>query len=280
MSGFDEFCLDLLPPFPGQQAKLGDEVVEEFFLATRQPDLTEIANLAKSHGYPLTSVDAVERFSLELGAKGGSLSTYGEFLYQARKFFLAEERKREAERESERRTVARRNWLRLLAIVFGAALLCAVGNAAWSIQWGILLGFAGRALGLTVAVNLVLWVVSKSAYSKGYETDRSHEWRYVTRGGSPGGRAKSASISDVYDHIHGSGSWEKRKGSLGYFCAVLGVVAVVACPLVEMSYLQSVGVQGVGLFINYLVIYPLLPLALIGVFWAWVVKGNRMPLDS
>jgi len=280
MAGFDEFILRLISPLPGGEAKLGFEVVEEFFRVTRQPDPAEILLLACRSGYPKVSFDEIALFSSQLEHNGGSLSAFGEMLYEERKRTLPEERRTEATRERERRTVARRNWLRLLAIVFGAALLCVVGNAAWSIQWGILLGFAGRALGLTVVVDLVLWIVAKGAYSKGYETDRSHEWRYLTRGGRPGGRAKSASISDVYDHIHGSGSWEKRKRSLGYFCTALGVVAVVACPLVEISYLQSVGVQGVGLFINYLLIYPLLPLALIGVFWAWVVKGTRMPLDS
>jgi len=58
---------------------------------------------------------------------------------------------------------------------------------------------------------------------KGYSTDPHAEWRYVNRDGSVGGRYGAATVRDVYEHRHGSGSWQRKEENFLTFVSVLRV---------------------------------------------------------
>jgi hypothetical protein len=60
----------------------------------------------------------------------------------------------------------------------------------------------GVAAGVALFGALIVNGVDRSAYSRAV----SHEWRYV----KAGGRYKDATNLDVWEHLHGSGTWKAR----------------------------------------------------------------------
>jgi hypothetical protein len=155
------------------------------------------------------------------------------------------------------------------------SLIIAMGYGIYSsvssIHWGILWRFAGTALGITAGIDLLIWGFVKASTSGGSAIDQSHEWRVVTRDGRPGSRVGPATMKDLYEHTHGHGSWERRNDRISKTGTVLASLAVVICPLCEIPFLLDSGVQGIGPIAGYFLIYPLLPLAVIGgiIYWLW-----------
>lgn len=167
----------------------------------------------------------------------------------------------------------------LLILLFWSLLptvASATAGAIWSsvktIQGAIFWRFAGTAFGITAGVDLLIWGIVKASTGSGSAIDNSHEWRLVTRSGSPGGRVRAATIRDLYNHTHGHGAWERRNSRMKTAGAVLASVAVLVCPLFGIPSLQEAGVQGTAAIIGYYLVYPLLPLAAIGVLVA-VIAG-------
>ena len=156
----------------------------------------------------------------------------------------------------------------LLIFAIGYGIILAVSF----VHWGILWQFAGIAIGITAGVDLLIWGFVKASTSGGSAIDRSHEWRIVTRNGSPGGRLGPATMKDLYEHTHGHGSWERRNDRISKTGAVLASLTVVICPLCEIPFLLDSGVQGIGPIAGYFLIYPLLPLAVIGGLIYWLSK--------
>ena len=68
------------------------------------------------------------------------------------------------------------------------------------------------------------------ASDTGYRKDTSHEWRFMTSGGKAGGRYKDATVSDVYEHYHGRGSWEKKIKNRKTSSFIIGIIigAIIA----------------------------------------------------
>jgi hypothetical protein len=151
------------------------------------------------------------------------------------------------------------------------AILDGIYTSVSSIHWGILWRFVGTALGITAGVDLLIWGFVKASTGDGLGIDPTHEWRIVTQNGSPGARVGPATMKDLYEHTHGHGSWERRNTRRGTTGAVLASLTVVICPLCEIPFLLNSGVQGFGPIIGYFLIYPLLPLAVIGgvIYWLW-----------
>ncbi len=141
-----------------------------------------------------------------------------------------------------------------------------------SLSLELLLEFVGIAVAVTVVVDLVVWVLGVALTAGGDAIDHSHEWRYVTRNGTPGARAHAATKKDLYDHTHGYGSWERRKERIRTVCKVISVLVALACPFLEIPFLRASGVVGVLPIVGYLVVYPLLPIAIIVGVALWATK--------
>jgi hypothetical protein len=152
------------------------------------------------------------------------------------------------------------------------SLIAFMWKAVSLIHWGILWQYAGMAIGITAGVDLLIWGFVAMSTSGGSAIDHSHEWRMVTRNGRPGGRVGPATMKDLYEHTHGHGSWERRNTRRSTTGAVLASLTVVICPLCEIPFLLDSGVQGIGPIVGYYLIYPLLPLAVIGGLIYWLFK--------
>jgi hypothetical protein len=158
-------------------------------------------------------------------------------------------------------------WIIVPCAVF--AVIVAMWHSVSAIRGAILLQFAGMAIGITAGVNLLIWGFVKLSTGGGSAIDRRHEWRVLTRNGRPGARVGPATMKDLYEHTHGHGSWERRNSRRSATGAVLAVVVFFVCPLLEIPFLEQAGVHGVSPIAGYFLIYPLLPLAVIGglIFW-------------
>lgn len=276
MSGFTEFCGDLF-----KKDKLDDSVLVEFLTALSPLDIAELAALANRSGYFGASASDVERFFQTLAEANISAVDFGAELVKSRMGISAVPKPswRERLRRSWRSTV---EVLAQMTVTFGipGAILLMWG-AVRTIRWEVLLQFAGVALGITVGADLLIWGFAALLTAGENKVDRTHEWRYVTNRGLPGGRARSATVKDLYEHSHGHGSWQRRNGRIQKTCGVLAVLVALACPVFEMPFLEEAGVHGIGPIAGYFLIYPLLPIALIfgAVFWLDRVT-KRIPIPT
>lgn len=158
-----------------------------------------------------------------------------------------------------------------VALLMVVSAVCAfMWDALSSIHLKILLTFVGTPLAITVVLNLLIWGSGRALTSGEDKIDQSHEWRVVTSSGRPGGRVKSATRKDVYDHVQGHGSWNRRRARIQSTCVVLGGLVALACPFFALPVLWDAGVKDLGPIIGYFLVYPLLPLALLLRTARWV----------
>jgi hypothetical protein len=74
----------------------------------------------------------------------------------------------------------------------------------------------------------------------GYSIHPNAEWRYVNRDGRAGGRYGPATVRDVYEHRHGSGSWQRKEENFLTFVSVLRVgtfVLAIVIPFFSVDWL-------------------------------------------
>ncbi|MGA2569772.1 MAG: hypothetical protein ABSF23_04570 [Terracidiphilus sp.] len=152
------------------------------------------------------------------------------------------------------------------------AVIVAMWHSVSAIRGAIFLQFAGMAIGITAGVDLLIWGLVKLSTGGGSAIDSRHEWRVLTRNGRPGARVGPATMKDLYEHTHGHGSWDRRNSRRSATGAVLAVVVFFVCPLLEIPFLEEAGIQGLSPIVGYFLIYPLLPLAVIGGLIYWLSK--------
>jgi hypothetical protein len=153
-------------------------------------------------------------------------------------------------------------WLFLPWVILAA--IVAMWHSVSAIHGIIFLQFAGMAIGITTGVDLLIWGFVKASTVGGSAIDPTHEWRIRLPNGKPGARVKPGTMKDLYEHTHGHGSWERRNTRIKNTGTVLACLTILACPLLEIPFLQNAGVQGIGSIIGYFLVYPLLPLAVLG----------------
>jgi len=100
---------------------------------------------------------------------------------------------------------------------------------------------------------------------EGYRKDMLHEWRFVSPQGGTGARYKDASIKDVYEHSHGSGSWGKKIKNRKLYSPVFGlIIGIIALFIIDNSMNNTLLYLSLGFastvflgLINYTINYVL-----------------------
>lgn len=269
MSGFAEFCGAL-----SNKEKLNDSVLVEFLCALSPLDTDKLAVLASRSGY-FTHRSEVEDFIQSLAKANISEINFGATIATSRLGGSATSKPSWRERFRSGLGITVSVLTQLTMFVVLPAAIAFLWGAVRSIRWEVLLQFAGVALGITVGADLLIWGFAKLLTAGGNKIDHAHEWKYVDGRGRPAGRAHAATVKDLYEHSRGHGSWERRNGRIEKTCGVLAVLVSLACPVFEIPFLEEAGVHGVGPIVGYFLIYPMVPLALIGAFVYWVDRATK-----
>jgi hypothetical protein len=247
-------------------SRSADAVVAEFLNALSPLDPAKIAALANRSDHPDVSTSDVEAFFQGLEEAHISVKDFATSI-------LARRLARPAKKTWKDRLAG--GFWSVLGALFPLLLVMVfafLGEAFKSIQWKTALKFIGISAGSTAVIDLLIWGLSAALTSGGSSTVHSHEWRVATSGGQPGARWGPATRRDVYNHYHGYHSWEESRSRIRRTCGVLAVVMVFACPLLGISFLYDWGVRGVMPIVGYLLVYPVLPVLVIGGLAYWVVK--------
>lgn len=130
-----------------------------------------------------------------------------------------------------------------IAILTGAAIWTWPTHAMW-----FALSVIFTAVSTAVGALIVSWA-SNTLASSGFETARTHEWRYVTKNGTPGARSGPATERDVYEHLHGVGSWEasQKSGRLLLDICVTGLAIGLPLIYIHTHRSEAVGAWGEGI---------------------------------
>jgi hypothetical protein len=130
-----------------------------------------------------------------------------------------------------------------IAILSGAAIWTWPTHATW-----FALSVLFTAVSTAVGALLVSWA-SDTLAASGFETARTHEWRYVTKNGTPGARSGPATERDVYEHLHGVGSWEasQKNGRLLLDICVTGLAIGLPLIYIHTHRREAVGAWGEGI---------------------------------
>jgi hypothetical protein len=241
-----------------------DSTLREFLAALSPLDSAEIVRIAERSGHRYISERDVESFFEELKNAGLSAREFGAGMLK--------QRLENAEKRSFRGRMKGLSGgvLAFLVQLIPYAVLGVVGAGLSLVlatvnfvHWGVLLRFAGIALAATGGVAFLIWGFCALLVSGGNAIDPTHEWRYVNRGGSPGGRFRAGTRRDLYDHIHGSGSWARRDARVMKVCKILCAIAVPVCPLICFPYLQQNGVKDIETYIGCYLVYPVMPAILV-----------------
>jgi hypothetical protein len=104
----------------------------------------------------------------------------------------------------------------------GTVIACAV-----SVFGSVLLPFT---------LVLAAWLYAASGYAKGSQRDYTHDWVFA---GSQS-KYRDASVSDVYDHLHGAGAYDRMMTRKKRILKFLGLVLGLSLPIVLLNFVPGV----------------------------------------
>lgn len=115
-----------------------------------------------------------------------------------------------------------------IAVAFLAGLVLLIAAPLWAIwRYDLRLLPVAAAVAVGAAASLLASLLRRAVLGGGYKASGTHEWRYVDRRGKPAARFGDASRKEVYEHLHGRGSWEERGRYSDWLILAVAVAAAV-----------------------------------------------------
>ncbi len=126
----------------------------------------------------------------------------------------------------------------------------------------------------SAALNVVISAFARSTRAAAIGSTAVTSGAILGTGGKPGARFRPATVTDVHDHYHGHGSWERFEGRWRNFLNLLTVAGVFGAIIFPLYYVSSSRFGGQPTGAKVLIVCVLWAIVVIVTGGVWHLVGR------